>query len=186
MVKANLTLPNGTTVEIEGTPAEVQELLAFYGGGNSAGPPAKKKSRSKGGAGKKATRKGAERARAETEEGVDITEIVNLVKGCDEAEDIEARILDKSSQVDRTLLPLYIVHEHLGNAHALSSGDVNKVTTQLSVPVATANASKTLSGTASRYVIGDSARRQGSTVRYKLNRRGLKYLSAVIAGESGD
>ncbi|MDZ7749602.1 MAG: hypothetical protein U5K43_13035 [Halofilum sp. (in: g-proteobacteria)] len=30
-----------------------------------------------------------------------------------EAERIETKILDKASQVDRTLLPLYIVHEYL-------------------------------------------------------------------------
>ena len=108
---------------------------------------------------------------------------MNEVKSCDEAEAIETRILDKSSQVDRTLLPLYIVYEYFENKHALSSGDINRVTTQLSVPVSQPNASSTLSGTASKYVMGDIVRTKGSRVRYKLNRRGVKYLKSVISGD---
>ncbi len=178
MAKASLPLPNGATVEIEGSIHEVKELLEFYGGraGKESGAPKKRAS-------KKGT-KAAEPAAPEAK-GVDITEVVNLVKSCDEAEDIEARILDKSTQVARVLLPLYMVHEYLENAHALSSGDVAAITTQLSVPVAQPNASRTLSGTASKYVIGDTSRKKGAAVRYKLNRRGVKHLQSVIAGDAG-
>src|SRR5690606_22455224 len=139
-------------------------LLSFYEGGKnqSSAPPKKRKTKGSGS-------KKSPSPKPDASDGVDITEIVNLVKSCDEAEDIEERILDRSSQVDRVLLPLYIVHEYLDNAYALSSGDVTAVTTQLSVPVAQPNASRTLSGTASKYVIGDSARKKGSVVRYKLN-----------------
>lgn len=181
MPKAQLTLPNGTIVEIEGSTEEVKDLLAYYGGasGRSSPPPRKKVA-------KTSTREKAAEKEVGESETLDLTDIVNQVKSCDEAEEIEERILDKSSQVDRTLLPLYIVHEYFDNKHALSSGDVSKVTTQLSVPVAQANASRTLSGTASKYVIGDSPRKKGSTVRYKLNRRGVKYLKSVITGDSGE
>ncbi len=181
MPKAALTLPNGTVIEIEGSTEEVRELLAFYGGTGSSGsgtPPKKPR--------KKAPRKEAAPKESTESDAIDVTAIVNEIKSCDEAEAIETRILDKSSQVDRTLLPLYIVHEYFENGRALSSGDINKVTTQLSVPVSTPNASRTLSGTASKYVIGDSTRRQGSTVRYKLNRRGVQYLKSVISGDSGE
>lgn len=181
MAKAQLTLPNGTVVEIEGSIEEVKELLEFYagaGGGGSAAPRKK--------AAKKSARKKAAAKDVVESDALNLTDIVNEVKSCDEAENIEARILDKSSQVDRTLLPIYIVHEYFDNQHGLSSGDVNKVTTQLSVPVSQPNASKTLSGTASKYVIGDSTRKKGSTVRYKLNRRGVKYLKSVISGDSGE
>ena len=156
MVKASLTLPNGTVVEIEGSTQEVKELLAFYGGGAGRDATSSKKPAAK----KPKVKKAASSSTTESN-ATDITEIVNLVKSCDEAEDIEARILDKSSQVDRVLLPLYVVHEHLDNSHALSSGDVTAVTTQLSVPVAQPNASRTLSGTASKYVIGDTTRKGG-------------------------
>lgn len=181
MAKASLTLPNGTVVEIEGSTEEVRELLAFYGGANNShSAPSRKASP------KKSSRKTATTRSENDSDTLDLTAIVNEVKSCDEAERIETNILDKSSQVDRTLLPLYIVHEYLKNAHGLTSGDINKVTTQLSVPVATPNASRTLSGTASKYVIGDTARKKGGTVRYKLNRRGVKYLKSVISGDSGE
>jgi hypothetical protein len=111
---------------------------------------------------------------------------VNLTKTCDEAESIEAQILDRTSQVDRTLLPLYVVHEHLGNKFGLSSGDVSKITTDLGVPISTANASGTLSGTAAKYVMGDKVRKRGQAVRYKLSRRGVQYMKAVIAGKSDE
>ena len=183
MAKAAFTLPNGTVVEIEGSTQEVKDLLEFYGGGASnAAAPDRKQSAKKAGRKKKA----AAPIEAESE-AFDVTEIVNEVKSCDEAENIEARILDKSSQVDRTLLPMYVVHEYLDNEHALSSGDINKVTTQLSVPVAQPNVSNTLSGTAAKYVTGDRTRKRGGrAVRYKLNRRGVKYLKSVIIGDSGE
>ncbi len=120
MVKAQLTLPNGTVVEIEGSTQEVKELLEFYGGDDGGGGST--------GTRKEAANKAAAKDVAESGT-LDLTDIVNQVKSCDEAADIEERILDKSSQVDRTLLPLYIVHEYFDNQHALSSGDVPKVTT---------------------------------------------------------
>ncbi len=181
MAKAALKLPNGTVVEIEGSTEEVRELLEFYGGAGSGRATISHKRPPK-----KASRKRAAANSESASDTLDLTQIVNEVKGCDEAEDIETKILDKSSQVDRTLLPLYIVHEYFDNAHGLSSGDINKVTTELSVPVSQPNASKTLSGTASKYVIGDTARKKGATVRYKLNRRGVKYLKSVISGDSGE
>ena len=182
MPKASLTLPNGTVVQIEGTADEVRELLQFYGStAPTAVPkrepvPAARKRKAKG---KPSVDPGSGK---DTESAPNLSEIVNFAKNCDEAEDIEKRILDRASQVDRTLLPLYLVHEHLGNAFGLSSGEVSKITTDLGVPVSQPNASKTLSGTAAKYVIGDKVRKKGQAVRYKLSRRGLQYLQAVIRG----
>lgn len=181
MAKASLTLPNGIVIEIEGSTGEVRELLEFYGGAGKGSSTSRRKSSAK-----TAGRKGTTTKSEDDSDMLDLAEIVNEVKSCDEAEDIETKILDKSSQVDRTLLPLYIVHEYFENAHGLTSGDINKITTQLSVPVSTPNASSTLSGTASKYVIGDTVRKKGGTVRYKLNRRGLKYLKSVISGDSSE
>lgn len=178
MAKASLTLPNGTVVHIEGTPEEVQKLLEFY-----SGQPAKEgiqPDRKKGSPAEEATK------RDTSSEAVDHAEIVNLVKDCDEAQAIEEQILDRSSQVNRALLPLYIVHKYLDNAYGLTSGDISKVTTDLSIPIRQPNASRALSGTASRYVIGDKVKKKGQPVRYKLSRRGLQYMEAVLEGmESG-
>jgi hypothetical protein len=153
MVKASLTLPNGTVVQIEGTATEVRDLLEYYGGGGGSSersgvrrpePRAPRKARQSAPQPQEGT--GAEPLRP----GLDLSRIINLAKTCDEAENIERQILDRSSQVDRTLLPLYIVHEHLGNAFGLSSGEVAKITTDLGVPVSQPNASRTLSGIAAK------------------------------------
>jgi hypothetical protein len=181
MAKASVTLPNGTVVQVEGTPEEVQKLLEFYGGHRAAARRPSKRS------GKPKTTKAHAPEPGNTERAsVDLTSIVNLAKTCDEAEAIEKTILDRSSQVNRTLLPLYIVHEYLDGNVGLSSGDVTKVTRDLGVPVSQPNASTTLSTTASKYVMGDVVRKKGATVRYKLSRRGLQYMKAVIGGTSSD
>lgn len=191
MAKASLTLPNGTVVQIEGTVEEVQALLAHYGSGAAPTRDSAPEKRTA------ATRPKRRRSKStpdsstqpESEGGgstPNLSEIVNLTKTCDEAEDIERQILDRASQVDRTLLPLYVVHEHLGNRFGLSSGEVSKITTDLGVPVSQPNASRTLSGTATKYVVGDKVRRKGQAVRYKLSRRGVQYLKALIAGESDE
>jgi len=188
MAKASLTLPNGTVVQIEGTTEEVQGLLQFYGAGTGQHSPAPRKPAARSRVRKSKSGRGpSEQPAGEAGDSApNLSEIVNLAKNCDEAEDIERQILDRASQVDRTLLPLYIVHENLGNAFGLSSGEVSKITTDLGVPVSQPNASKTLSGTAAKYVIGDRVRKKGQLVRYKLSRRGLQYLQAVIGGKSNE
>ncbi len=180
MAKANIVLPNGTKVSVEGTPDEVKQLLEFYGGGGSPiqqRPAGKRKVKKK--------TKTAASGKSGADENIELSEIVNLVKTCDEAELIETQILDRTSQVDRTLLPLYIVYEHLDNSHGLTSGDISRITTDLGIPISTANASRTLSNTASKYVIGDKVRKKGQPVRYKLSRRGIQYIKGVITGNAG-
>ena len=95
---------------------------------------------------------------------------------------IEKHILDQTDRLARVLLPMYIVFEHMNNAHGLTSGQINKVTVQLGVPVKQPNVSNTLSGAASKYIIGDTVRKAGQAVKYKLSRRGHTYLKEVITG----
>jgi hypothetical protein len=188
MAKASIQLPNGTLVTIDGTPEEVANLLATYGQGPAPAPINKPKP-AKGKTKARRTPKGQPNADNNVSGGLNssqLTEIVNAVKNCTEADAIEKKILDKTSQVDRTLLPLYAVHEFLENKYALSSGEIGKITTQLGIPISQANASRTLSGTASRYVMSDSVRKRGFASRYKLSRRGQQYLKAVITGQSNE
>jgi len=184
MAKAKLTLPDGTIVTIDGTPEEVHRLLSLYGSGTepkvSATNPGREKSK------KKVVKPKSPKTKSPEDDTVDPMTIVNLIKNCDEAEEIEAEILDHTSQVNRTLLPLYIVHEHLDNAQSLTSGDINNICTDLGVPVGQPNVSRTLSGTASRYVIGDAVRKKGKAVRYKLARRGVQYMKDVLRGGGGE
>lgn len=176
MPKATFNLVNGTTIQIEGTTAEVQKLLELYG------PQSRKISKpigTKPSRVKKSKSKASQKVEGDGDQA-DLSEIVNLVKDCNEAESIEKNILDKTGQVNRTLLPLYIVHEYKENSFGLTSGEVSKVTTDLGIPISQPNASITLSGTASRYVMGDKVKKKGQAVRYKLSRRGTKYLKEVI------
>jgi hypothetical protein len=178
MPKASLTLENGTVVTIEGSASEVHELLAFYGSlvpkvingrpHNSHTAPA-------------AERRSADSS-PENGEEVDLMAVVNYVKSCDEAEGIETKILDQADQIARVLLPMYIVYEHMNNAYGLTSGQINKVTVHLGVPVKPPNVSKTLAGSAAKYVIGNAVRKSGQAVKYKLSRRGHAYLKEVITG----
>jgi hypothetical protein len=174
MAKATIERPDGGLITIEGTAEEVEQLLSFYS--LTEKPTA-------------APQAGAKPIPTQKSKGSaqpDHAGIVNLVKTCDEAEAIEASILDRDSQVDRTLLALYIVHEYLGNAFGLSSGDINKITSDLGIPISTPHASHALSGPASRYVIGDKMRKRGRKVRYKLHRRGVEYLKSVLQGATDE
>jgi hypothetical protein len=175
MAKASLTLPNGTVVQIEGPPEEIRELLTFYG----RQPTAEYKESTRKNVGQKKTTK-----KKVVSESLDYANIVNLVKDCDEAEAIEERILERTSMVDRTLLPLYVVHEHMKNKFALTSGEISKVMIDLGIPIAVPNVSNTLSGPASRYVMGDKVKKKGKAVRYTLSRRGVKYMKAVLEGQN--
>lgn len=91
MAKAQLTLPNGTAVEIEGSTQEVKELLEFYGGASGGGSPAPRKEAAKKSAPKRAAVK--EVAESGT---LDLTDIVNEVKSCAEAEDIDWSLARKA------------------------------------------------------------------------------------------
>ena len=187
MPKASIQLPDGTSVVIDGSPEEIARILELYGGSNkptentNGGSFSSKRNQSTKSQSKRKKKTSSDGESKELET-IDLVGIIETIRNCDEAEAIETQILDKSGQVNRILLPLYIVHEYYGNSIGLTSGDVSKITTDLGVPVQTPNASRTLSGTASRYVIGDSVRKKGQPVRYKLSRRGVQFIKEVISG----
>lgn len=169
LAEAKIKLPSGGVVEVQGTPSEINEILRLYSGGGERNQPQ--------GALKQQEPSGKPR----NSDG--LARIVELTKTCEEAEAIEHNILDRTSQVDRTLLPLYVAHEYLNDEPRLTSGEISKITTDLGIPVSQPNASRTLSGVGSRYVIGDTIRRRGQTVRYRLSRRGLQYVKSIIRGQ---
>lgn len=176
MAKATVTLANGTVVNIDGTTAEIKELLSFYGSAPAAPQERQKTSTTR-------RTKLKTSPNVQTEE-VSISEIVKHVKNCDEADDIESRILDTTSQVNRILLPLFVVQKYMGGSHGLTTGEISAVTKDLGIPIHVANVSNALKGSAARYVIGDKVRRRGQPVRYALARRGVKYIDNVIKGTS--
>src|ERR1700722_16627917 len=142
MAKASMNLPSGASVTIEGTPEEVARILELNGGAASRANQTSEEPHAS-----KPTKAHIIRP--------SIAEIANVVKSCEKAERIETAILDKSSQLDRTLLPLYIIHEHFGDVTGLSTGEISAVTTDLGSRVSVSNVSHTTRGAASRYVMVD-------------------------------
>lgn len=174
MPKATIKLASGAVVHIEGTSSDIKELLSLYGEPVAEKPSPLGKSKSK-----------QHNAPAADKHAIaSVSDIVRHVKDCDEAGDIEARILDTTSQVNRILLPLFIAQKHMRMSHGLTTGDISNVTKDLGIPIHIANVSNALKGSAARYVIGDKVRRKGQPVRYTLSRRGFKYIENVIEGKS--
>ena len=173
MAKAKFTTPQGTSLEITGTPEEIQKFLKIYEGSitTTTKPSVKKKKLS----GKKIKSEGNESKSEDI-----LLEIVNKIKDCDEAKEIEENIIDRNSQVDKVLLPLYIIHEYFNNDIALQSGEISKITGDLGIRIKQPNVSRILSETASRYIMGDKVRKARQPVKYKLNRKGQKYIKDVI------
>ncbi|MCH8343829.1 MAG: hypothetical protein IH983_07565 [Planctomycetes bacterium] len=157
------------------------KLLEAYGGDSGTAVPQKgktrkKTSRAKSRAGKNATEPDANE--------VDLAEIVNHIKQCDDAEAIEEHVLDKNDQVNRVLLPLYVLHEHLGSTAEMTSAEIHKVLKELGTPISQPNVSTTLSGPASSLVMGDKVRKRGVPVKYRIARRGTTRMKKVLAGKA--
>jgi hypothetical protein len=176
MAKAKFTLSNGTMINIEGSPEEIHKLLKLHS--NSSLEHKDTLEKSKDGTIKTSS------TDALSEDY--ITQIVNFIKDCKESDAIEKNIIDRSSQVNRVLLPLYIIHEYLNNNIGLQSGEISKITKELGIPISQPNVSIALSGVAARYVMGNKVRKAKHAVKYKLNRRGVKYLKGVIEGKQSD
>ncbi len=56
-----------------------------------------------------------------------------------------------------------------------------KVLKELGINMSMANISKTLRGTASKYVMGDRQAKSGEAVLYKISRRGIQYMNEVLS-----
>lgn len=173
MAKASMTLPDGTTVIIEGSPDEITKIIATR---QTTQSELKEKPERK--------RRTKKQVTVASDDGVDLPELVNQAKSSGDFELIETNILDRTSLVDRILLPLYVAAKHISEHTNLTSGEISKFLSQLGVNIAQPNVAKTLSSTALKYVIGDKIRKKGQAVRYRLSRRGMQYLSAVIKGKS--
>lgn len=177
MSTSKILLPNGTVITVEGSPDEIRAILSHYdAAGKSAVPASVSKSR------KSKKTKAHVVTVPESETTSAVMEIVNSIKESDDAEAIETNILDRSSQIDRILLPLYISNKYHSNRFVLTTGEIAKVLMELGVPISTPNVSTAISSSASKYVVGNTARKKGQPVRYKLTRRGVQYMTSVVEG----
>lgn len=172
-----MTLPDGTTVIVEGSPEEIQKIISLHR------PIQKEAKESEVTTKKEQTKK---KVVVSEKSEPDLPALINTTKSCREFDQIEANILDRSSIVDRLLLPLYISHEYVSEHLRLTSGDITKYLSQFGVNIAQPNVANYLSSTASRYVIADSIRERGKPTRYRISRKGLAYLKTVIKGKSDE
>ncbi len=181
MAKAILTTKDGTEVRVDGTPEEIARLMNLYGGSpsdNEPSKPARKK-------GRHTTRQRSQTTRTPEREApaVDHIAIVNSIRDADDFEAIESQILDKKSQLDRSLLPLYAMQEFMNSNTPLTTGDIAKVLTELGNRVKQQNVAKKLKG--SKYVMPLAVRKEGTPTPYRINRQGTKYFKGVIARNGG-
>ncbi|NOH02219.1 MAG: hypothetical protein HND47_09810 [Chloroflexi bacterium] len=173
MAKASFKIPNGANVSIVGTPKEIQEFLALY-----TGTTEKLSSPTEERHIKKEDREISTEKKVKPEKA-DVEKIIQLAKTCKEADSIGKYILDQTNEANRVLVPLYIVHEYLDNAFALSTSQISEVTIGLGAKVSRQNALRAVKFSAPGHVIKLS----GKSPRYKIHRRGLAHLKSVIAGE---
>ena len=105
--------------------------------------------------------------------------IVNKIKDCEESEKIYAQVLNKISLPARVLLPFYICYKYFPEQD-LTTGDIEKITSELRVRVKVPNVSKAVAGSLQKYLAGDSTRGRGKAGRYKLNLKGAKYFESLL------
>lgn len=169
MAKSHIKTPDGTDITIEGSELEVAKILQLF----ATSAPRKESTR----AAKKAS------VENDADESDAALQIVNKVKDCEEADNIETNILDKTSAVNRVLLPLYISHEYFENKIHLQTGEISKILSELGTPISGANVAHCIAGPAKSYVMGDRLKKKGQTVKYRISRKGLSYLKEVINGK---
>jgi hypothetical protein len=105
--------------------------------------------------------------------------IVNKIKDCDEAEVIESKVLDELSMSGRIIFPYYICYKYFPE-QGLTTGDVEKITSELRVKITTSNISNAISHSLHKYLEGNSTRIKGKPVLYKLNRKGVNYFESLL------
>lgn len=108
--------------------------------------------------------------------------IVNKVKNCPESSKIETNILDRTGVPGRVLLPLYICYKYFPQ-QGLTTGNIEKITSELRVKVKTSNVSKVITDSLQKYVDGNSIRTRGKAVVYKLNRKGAQFFESLLNGD---
>ncbi len=108
-----------------------------------------------------------------------ILQIVNKIKNCEESEKIDSKILGKSAISGRVLLPFFICYRYFPE-QGLTSGDIEKITSELRVKVKTPNVSNSITNSLWKYLDGDSSRVKGKPVVYKLNRKGASYFESLL------
>ena len=114
--------------------------------------------------------------------GKDIAlEIVNKIGDCEESDSIRTHVLDKRSVEAKVLLCFFISHKYVRNEW-LTSGDIEKITSELGVKIGRSNASTYLAAHR-QFLESGSARKNGQPTPYRLNRKGMQRFEQILRGK---
>jgi len=111
-----------------------------------------------------------------------VLSIVNKIGDCEENETIQQNILDKKSMEAKILLCFYISYKYFKNIW-LTTGDIEKITSNLGTKIAAGNVSNKIKGEIRKYLEGGSVRKKGQPTPYRLNRQGVKRFEEIIHGK---
>lgn len=108
--------------------------------------------------------------------------IVNKVGDCDESEEIQSKVLDQRSAEGKILLCFYISYKYFKNVW-LTTGDIEKITSDLGTKIAVGNVSNKIKKELRQYLESGTARKQGQPTLYRLNRKGVRRFEEIIYGK---
>jgi len=107
-----------------------------------------------------------------------ILAMVNKIGECSESEEIQSRVLDKTSMEGKILLCFYISYKYFKNAW-LNTGDIEKITADLGVKIDVRNATNKIKEIR-RYLESGKSRKKGQPTPYRLNRKGAKRFEEIL------
>ncbi len=109
-----------------------------------------------------------------------VLSIVNKVVDCEESEDIQRKVLDQKNMEAKILLCFYVSYKYFDNAW-LTSGDIEKITSDLGIKIDQRNITNKLEKIR-RYLESASARKKGRATPYRLNRKGVQHFEKILHG----
>lgn len=173
-MKATLSLPGGVVVRVEGAADEVRRVVKTLGRPEPHSP-----------ADAPGRGRVASRDEGPAPQTPDLAELVNAIKESDEFEAFDQHIFKRRRQLERVLLPMYVLGKTSGSTVGLTSGEISRVCAELGLRMSQPNAAGVLSGAGARFVIGNRTRVKGQAVRYRLSRPGTQYIESVLRGQPG-
>jgi len=118
----------------------------------------------------------------DTKQGISsdlVLNIINKIGECDESEKIQANVLDKTSMEGKILLCFHISYRYFKNAR-LTTGDIEKITSELGTKITVGNVSNKITGGLRKYLESGTTRKHGAPTPYRLNRKGAKRFKEII------
>ncbi len=111
--------------------------------------------------------------------GALILSIVNKIGECNESEEIQSRVFDKTSMEGKILLCFYISYKYFKNTW-LTTSNIEKITSALGTKITAGNVSNKIKDELRKYLESGAVRKKGQPTPYRLNRKGVKRFEEII------